>query len=88
MGNGCSGSSLLRAIAPLALIASLFGRLNSAKTAYRELDKLMNQMNEDESESSGLMIDKLGELTVLGWIYLSKQFNPKSHRVQCHYKTR
>tara|TARA_B000000441_G_scaffold21986_1_gene13301 strand:- start:1545 stop:3242 length:1698 start_codon:yes stop_codon:yes gene_type:complete len=51
-----------RAIAPLALIASLFGRLNSAKTAYRELDKLMNQMNEDESESSGLMIDKLGEL--------------------------
>jgi len=51
-----------RAIAPLALIANLFGRLNSTKTAYRELDALMNQISKDESESSGLKISKLGEL--------------------------
>ena len=38
-----------RAIAPLALIASLFGRLNSTKTAYTELDLLMNQIREVES---------------------------------------
>ena len=51
-----------RAIAPLALIANLFGRLNSTKTAYRELDMLMNQLIDDESSSSGLKIDTLGEL--------------------------
>ena len=62
-----------RAIAPLALIASLFGRLNSTKTAYTELDTLMNQISEDESESLGLKIDHLGELSCsrVGFTYPS-----------------
>ena len=52
-----------RAIAPLALIANLFGRLNSTKTAYRELDALMSHIDEGGSESSGLKIKNLGDLS-------------------------
>ncbi len=52
-----------RAIAPLALIANLFGRLNSTKTAYRELDSLMHQIDERLPESQGLKISSLGQLS-------------------------
>ena len=52
-----------RAIAPLAMIANLFGRLNSTKTAYRELDILMSQIDDGRSESSGLKIENLGDLS-------------------------
>jgi len=60
-----------RALAPLALIANLFGRLNNSRTAYRELDQLMQSVDKKENVNQGIKIEKLGsiECSRIGFSY-------------------
>jgi ATP-binding cassette subfamily C protein LapB len=60
-----------RALAPLALIANLFGRLNNSRTAYRELDQLMKSVDKKENIIQGIKIEKLGliECSRIGFSY-------------------
>ena len=51
-----------RALAPLALIANLFGRLNNTKTAYNELDQLMQKVELGQKETLGIKIKALGQI--------------------------
>jgi len=50
-----------RALAPLALIASLFGRLNNTRTAYRELDNLMQEVQTTD-HNQGINVERLGQM--------------------------
>ena len=50
-----------RALAPLALIASLFGRLNNTRTAYRELDNLMQEVQVTD-HNQGINVEQLGQM--------------------------
>ena len=55
-----------RCLGPLAQIAGLFGRLNSATTAYQKLDALMDDLN-SETEVSGskkISLERLGDLQI------------------------
>ena len=60
-----------RALAPLALIANLFGRLNNSRTAYRELDLLMKSVDKKENINQGIKVEKLGliECSRIGFSY-------------------
>ena len=60
-----------RALAPLALIANLFGRLNNSRTAYRELDLLMKSVDKKENIKQGIKVEKLGliECSRIGFSY-------------------
>jgi len=60
-----------RALAPLALIANLFGRLNNSRTAYRELDQLMQSVIKKEDVNQGIKVEKLGliECSRVGFSY-------------------
>ena len=52
-----------RALAPLAMIAALFGRLNNTRTAYRQLDQLMQSVESAERETStGIKVQNLGQI--------------------------
>ena len=51
-----------RALAPLAMIAALFGRLNNTRTAYRQLDQLMQSVESAEETSTGIKVQNLGQI--------------------------
>ena len=51
-----------RALAPLAMIASLFGRLNNTRTAYRQLDQLMQSVELERETSAGIKVQNLGQI--------------------------
>jgi len=51
-----------RALAPLAMIASLFGRLNNTRTAYRQLDQLMQSVELEREANTGIKVQKLGPI--------------------------
>ena len=51
-----------RALAPLAQIANLFGRLNAARTSYQKIDHLMKTISIENTESLGMIVDQLGDL--------------------------
>jgi len=51
-----------RALAPLGLIANLFGRLNNTKTAYNELDQLMQKVDTGQADKLGIKVESLGQI--------------------------
>jgi ATP-binding cassette subfamily C protein LapB len=51
-----------RALAPLAMIAGLFGRLNNTRTAYRHLDQLMQSVELEREANTGIKVQKLGQI--------------------------
>ena len=51
-----------RPLAPLGLIANLFGRLNNSRTAYRDLDQLMKLVDKSENGNQGIKVEKLGSI--------------------------
>ena len=51
-----------RALAPLAMIASLFGRLNNTRTAYRQLDQLMQSVELEGETNAGIKVQNLGQI--------------------------
>ena len=51
-----------RALAPLAMIANLFGRLNNTRTAYRQLDQLMQSVELEQQTDLGIKVKNLGQI--------------------------
>ncbi len=51
-----------RALAPLAMIANLFGRLNNTRTAYRQLDQLMQSVELEGETNTGIKVENLGQI--------------------------
>ena len=51
-----------RALAPLAMIANLFGRLNNTRTAYRQLDQLMQSVELEQQTDLGIKVKYLGQI--------------------------
>ena len=51
-----------RALAPMAQVANLFGRLNTARTAYKKIDQLMQSIKTQSKEDDGIIIQELGDL--------------------------
>jgi ATP-binding cassette subfamily C protein LapB len=51
-----------RALAPLAMIASLFGRLNNTRTAYHQLDQLMQSVELELKENTGIKVQNMGQI--------------------------
>ena len=51
-----------RALAPLAMIAALFGRLNNTRTAYRQLDQLMQSVELEQETNTGIKVQNLGQI--------------------------
>ena len=77
-----------RALAPLAQIANLFGRLNAARTAYQKIDQLMNTISIDNTEESqGMKVDQLGDLEWkgLGFAY-PESTQPSLTAINAHIK--
>ncbi len=51
-----------RALAPLAQVANLFGRLNAARTSYQKIDQLMSAVSTEQADSPGIQVAELGDL--------------------------
>jgi ATP-binding cassette, subfamily C, bacterial LapB len=51
-----------RALAPMAQVANLFGRLNTARTAYKKIDQLLLSIKTQSKEDDGIIIQELGDL--------------------------
>ena len=51
-----------RALSPMAQVANLFGRLNTARTAYKKIDQLMQSIKTQSKEDDGIIIQELGDL--------------------------
>ena len=51
-----------RALAPLAQVANLFGRLNAARTSYQKIDQLMSAVSTEQADSPGIKVAELGDL--------------------------
>jgi len=48
--------------AKLAMIAALFGRLNNTRTAYRQLDQLMQSVELEQETNTGIKVQNLGQI--------------------------